>query len=760
MIPAAHPGTPLAARSGLALAIGSTLAMALLAPLGAMADEDEGAPRVPSFETTVRAPRGRGEAPKGRAASAVERADLERRLPRSAPDALRYEPGVFVQQTAHSQGSAFIRGLTGQQTLLLFDGIRVNNSTWRQGPNQYLFTLDSGSLDSIEVLRGGASTRYGSDALGGVILAHPVGAAPRGGGLFAHPALAFRGSSADGEYGGRLQLEVGGSERFGALVGFGGRSVGLLRSGGAVHNPANQAVPEVPRFAADGRTQLGTGFEELTGDARLSFRPADHQQVTLAAYLYRQYDAPRTDQCPPPGARWDECLTIDEQFRTLVYGAWSLKGGTAHAPDSDEPVFAPTTRVTLSWQQQHERRTGSRPASFVLSRGTDEVDTLGITGRTSRLLGELGPTSLRLLAGADTYFDLVRSRASIAFTDIDVEVERSRGQYLQGSRYLYGGAFLDGEVELAHRVRLTAGGRLSWIHASSPADALSGTSGVSQGWFPLVGHVGASFRPVGPLTLLLNLDHSFRAPNLDDLTSRQQTGPGFQFENPTLQPERATTAELGAQLQARWVTAEAWAFATLLTDAIGRRVRLASDCPPGTLQCQASWSRFQLVNASAASEVLGLEGSASVRLPAQLRGRVSVAWAWGEGPNLADPPSDRSLPWKERVPLSRIPPLNGTVELFRAVASGVGAGAALRWALAQDRLAVADQSDARIPLGGTPGFAVLDLRASYRVGHRFVVSATLENVFDSAYRYHGSSVNGPGRSVTLALSTAPFQDGG
>src|SRR3712207_2264601 len=36
--------------------------------------------------------------PEGRASSTLHRADLERRLPRSAPDALRYEPGVFVQQ--------------------------------------------------------------------------------------------------------------------------------------------------------------------------------------------------------------------------------------------------------------------------------------------------------------------------------------------------------------------------------------------------------------------------------------------------------------------------------------------------------------------------------------------------------------------------------------------------------------------------------------------------------------------------------------
>jgi outer membrane receptor for ferrienterochelin and colicin len=109
-----------------------------------------------AYETTVIGEAGGSEdLPQERATSTVTRLEMDRRLPRSAPDALRYEPGVFVQQSAHGQGSAFIRGLTGQQTLMLFDGIRLNNSTYRQGPNQYFFTLDSRTIRSIEVQRGG-----------------------------------------------------------------------------------------------------------------------------------------------------------------------------------------------------------------------------------------------------------------------------------------------------------------------------------------------------------------------------------------------------------------------------------------------------------------------------------------------------------------------------------------------------------------------------------------------------------------------------
>jgi iron complex outermembrane receptor protein/hemoglobin/transferrin/lactoferrin receptor protein len=138
---------------------------------------------------------------------------------------------------------------------------------------------------------------------------------------------------------------------------------------------------------------------------------------------------------------------------------------------------------------------------------------------------------------------------------------------------------------------------------------------------------------------------------------------------------------------------------------------------------------------------------------------VTLSWTLGEGPNLAEPPADPRLPYEARVPLSRIPPLNGTAELRWFHRTGFTAGAGLRWATPQDRLAVADRSDARIPFGGTPGFAVLDLRAAWR--HRFssgtalVIAAVAENLFDTAYRYHGSAVNGPGRGAMFNVEVKP-----
>nr|MDQ3034655.1 TonB-dependent receptor [Myxococcota bacterium] len=78
-------------------------------------------------------------------------------------------------------------------------------------------------------------------------------------------------------------------------------------------------------------------------------------------------------------------------------------------------------------------------------------------------------------------------------------------------------------------------------------------------------------------------------------------------------------------------------------------------------------------------------------------------------------------------------------------------GGTLRWALDQTRLAPADSSDARIPLGGTPGYAVLDLRAGWAFERWLQVNIVLENVLDTAYRVHGSSINGPGRGLLARI---------
>ncbi len=101
--------------------------------------------------------------------SVIDLQDLLERAPADMLQALERETGVLMQRTQRGAASPFIRGLTGQQVLILIDGIRMNNATFRSGPNQYFNTIDPGMVDHIEVIRGPQTVLWGSDAIGGVI---------------------------------------------------------------------------------------------------------------------------------------------------------------------------------------------------------------------------------------------------------------------------------------------------------------------------------------------------------------------------------------------------------------------------------------------------------------------------------------------------------------------------------------------------------------------------------------------------------------
>ncbi len=356
--------------------------------------------------------------------------------------------------------------------------------------------------------------------------------------------------------------------------------------------------------------------------------------------------------------------------------------------------------------------------------------------------------------GVDTYFDILASHSWITLTDINYVKKLSRGQYLDGSTYLYGGIFTSGRADITDWLRLSAGGRVSWIAADADADPESGSSAVDRNWFPWVWNTGIEIARKKQISFTVNMDRSFRAPNLDDLTSRQQTGPGFQFENAALKPEKATTYEAGLKFSGI-INAEIWAFFTNITHAIVRSPKSVTECPANTPACKASWNRFQLENASDRTFLKGLEGILFAKMPRGFSSRATIAWTYGEGPNTADPPTDPDANFNKRIPLSRVPPLNGTVELLWKSKFGFSTGTALRWTAPQTRLALSDISDERIPPGGTPGFAVMDIRCSYRPNKNILTSLTFENIFDTAYRYHGSSINGPGRGIMLMIDVGP-----
>lgn len=153
------------ARAAVALLATSPL-LTLAAP--ARAGEE---PRDRLDEVVVVATRSPVEMDKiGAAVSVIDEARIERSQAVVLTDLLATTPGVTFARNGGPGGqtAVSIRGAEGDQTLVLIDGVQINDPSSTGGGFDF-GNLLVGDIARIEVLRGPQSTLYGSQAIGGVI---------------------------------------------------------------------------------------------------------------------------------------------------------------------------------------------------------------------------------------------------------------------------------------------------------------------------------------------------------------------------------------------------------------------------------------------------------------------------------------------------------------------------------------------------------------------------------------------------------------
>jgi outer membrane receptor protein involved in Fe transport len=650
-----------------------------------------------------------------RSVAVVDGATLAERMPRTTPEALWEAPGVFVQQTSHGGGSPVVRGLVGPQNLILVDGVRLNNSVYRTGPVQYLNLVDALSLERVEVLRGPGSVLYGSDAMGGVIQLFPLGS--RWGaadGLELWGEVTGVGGSADDQRSGHAHLGVArGGLR--ALVG------GTLRRFGDL-----EAGP-------DAGTQVYSGYDQDSAAARLAYRvqggPLAGWTITSAWLWTRLSDAGRTDKLYDAHS-----LQFYDDDDHLLYLRLA-----APLPDIDSRA-----ELTLSYQGFFERKDTITVADdFVTGnsavRDETTADTLGLDLQwTTRLLDD----RLRVLGGGMWYRDWVdahrwRRTGAAPF------VLQSDPGLPAGSSYDNYGAWvmLEGEPWVGaggHELRLGAGYRLHGMVGQAPAR--DGLPAVDESYLGHVALGSVRYAWADRLTAAATYSQGFRAPNLTEAVLLGDTGRYFHIPNPDLGPERSDTVELLLRGRVWRLTLGAAGYVSLLHDLIRR----ANTTWRGASEVggkQVAWDAN-----GGEGTLYGVETELVLELPAGFSLAGNLSWAWGE-----EQRDDGSA-----VPLTRIPPLFGRVGArWASPPAGPLRGFVELYVVAaglQDRLSPEDETDARIPDGGTPGWVTLNVRAGFEAVDRLRVTLDAQNLLDETYKYHGSGIYGPGASAVLSVT--------
>ena len=691
---------------------GWAAALALAGGAGwAAADEVAALPEV--VVTALRAETALAEVPG--TVHVVDREALQAAAPRTTPDAFRGLPSVMVQKTGYGQGSPYLRGFTGFRTLMLVDGIRLNNSTFRDGPNQYWNTVDPWAIARYETVMGPASVLYGSDAVGGAVNALTLAPPAWAGQATWERTLAARVATADES----LQTRAGVRGRATERLGF---------AAGATWKKFNDV-----RGGADVGRQRHTGYEEADFDLRADYDFASGATLTLAHQQVAQDDAWRTHSTFY-GIDWKGLKAGDDQKRSydqeraLTY---------LRLADADRAGAVAAYRLTLSRQAQDER--------LHRVRADGRRDESGVDVTTWGAALELeSPSALgRWVYGVDVARDEVDSFSRRYKADGSLNKVEAQGPvaddatcdlvgvFVQDTAALFGGA-----LEATPGVRYT----YAALDADRVLDPVSGAVGArSDDWDSVVG----SLRLLAPLgaerrhAVYGGLAQGFRAPNLSDLTRLDAARSG-EIETPVddLDPERFVSAELGARYDDGRRSAEIAGYYTWIEDLIVR-------APTGE-----TVDELQEVTKKNAGEgyVAGVELTLGWQVAEDWHLRLSGSWMEGQAD--AYPTSD---PVAVRDYVSRLMPLTGQAAVrWQPAGEAYWLEAVVDAAEKADRLSADDERDTqRIPPGGTPGYAVLTLRGGATVRDDLQLTVALENVADEDYRIHGSGVNEPGRNLVV-----------
>ena len=711
---------------------------------------------------------------------------LERTNADIASNLLRDSVGVIAQQTTVGQGSPMLRSLTGYQTLIQVDWVRLNNSTFRSGPNQYTATIGPEMLDRAEVLLGSSSMLYGSGAMGGVIsfFTKTVPLNPAQQTLDLHPRLLLRYTTATQEKLGRLEI-TGNQGRFGFIVGGGVRDYGDMNPGSGydLHykNRKFEIVNEMPsgvklynydevgqlskdnipdRWLIDNEGPLG--WRAFDADAKIAYQLSDTSTLNVAYQMWRQPQTPRYDKIAPQ--EFDEFF-FEPQDRDLAYANYIVT-----------PVESviDTFRLTTSYHRQKEGRNEVKLDATSRRQRYDTVNTIGLSAQA---VSSVLPRQ-RLVGGGEFYFDMLQSRT--VKTDIKTgkeDVDENLGRFINGSQFWDASLYLQDEITLHERVELTLGGRATFYQTNADL-SLRDPSFDEFNVFDssLTGSAGMVVSLTDSLNFVSSFGTAFRAPSLNDTTAVEVTNEGVTAPSPDLDAETSWTIEGGLKARYAYFRGALTLFHSRISGLVTRRSVQEAYVGEALPQLHQD-----LIKEYEGIDVLVFDNVDEAQFQGvELAGLVPILPAWsvygnatllrGEVLKIAGEAPDPEKPWEARI--RREPPLNGIVGIqWEPLTTQFWATLYVRGAAEQRRLNRSDIRDPRIPgktrdpaevefddngnaVGaGTPGWWTVNIRGGVKLYEYTRLTLALENLFDQRYRPHGSGVNAPGFNVSLSWDT-------
>jgi len=670
----------------------------------------------------------RGGFPEPRASSpwsidSLKARDLRHHV-RTMPEALTGIPSVLVQKTALGQSSPYIRGLTGYHNVLLVDGIRLNHSAMRSGPNQYWSTVELLGTESIEVFRGPGGIIYGADAVGGVV--NVLSAKP----IFSNEGVVQGGhffgklSSAENSWSAGLNGIVYSPDWF-AEVSYAEHSFGDLEGGKNIGN------------------QVNTGYDSRGTNFRLSRKLNEDTSMTFGLQRTFMDDVPRTHKTVN-GLTWEglspgsEIWRRLDQERNLYYGKFSWENGGG---------LMDMGIVTFSLHQHGQERNRMKKAT---KGGDFQYLDLNDFGVSSRFEAD-DPWGGRISYGIEYHRENLSS-GGYEFDDNRLRgIDLAQGPLAADAHYNRYALYLNDSYETQSGWVVEPGVRFSSIRAELDRyflknnDASTIQTPETKVYDEWIGSIRASKEIAKDQFLFSGVSQGFRPPSLYDLTSTDETS-AIEKPDTSLDPEKFLQAEIGLRGGADDWDWSISAYRTWVDDMI--------------IRSPIETGNSAVLKANGDGFIQGLEIEVGYEWTPSWSSEIRLSWMDGEVEQMLDDNTSVTLVIDgriytavDRAPDRLMPSQAMLVTRYAPEGLDWWAEFSILVVGQADDLSLKDETDSsRIPENGTPGFALFGLRGGRSVGEKTKITLTAENLGDVDYRVHGSGLNGPGRNFIFSVT--------
>ena len=655
--------------------------------------------------------------------SVVTRDEIERLIPSTPADLMKSVPGVEFSGGPRRTGMVpSIRGLSGDNVLILLDGARQSFSSGHDGR----FFLEPDLIQTAEIVRGPASALYGSGAVGGV--------------------LAFETSDAadllrDGEtIGARLRAGYQSvNEEASATV----TAYGVT---GALDALASLSVRQSGDIGLGSGADLPSDDEITSGLAKLGyqFTPALRGELSWQGFSNSAVE-PNNGQ--GTGSTGDPLLDRDVE---KSIDADTLRGQLTFNPETDlidarATVYRQVTNVD-EYDETIPRTTGR------------EIETTGFSARNASRF-DLGGVATTLTIGGDWYEDTQTGTDTDTVTGIRGGVPNASAEFT--GLFAQVEAELDQPLGLPGQLILIPGIRYDEFESSSELNAETASREEISPRF------AASYGPVNWFRLFASYAEGFRAPSVNEL---YLDGVHFSVPHPTLfnpatgsmvfvnnnfipnanlKPETSETVEIGFGLDFQNLVAQgdrlqgkiSW-YESDVEDLINLGVDFTYDptcfVGPTFFPCTAGTTYSDNVSSA---ELSGVELEAAYEAEAFY---ANLSFSSIEGTDLTTGED-----------LGTLTPDRLVVDLgWYTPDRDVRIGSRFRFAGDYER-----QDGSGAIVEAREGYSVVDLYASWSPGFAdsLRVDFGIENVFDEDYERVFEGVSEPARNFKIAAS---YQFGG